>query len=209
MNNTLTKQFHRHGNNSREPFLHTTPRGGRGGNFQRGANRRHNRKSRGPKRIQQEIELSSRYRPPGAVSVSPSVVQGVPVVPLPQQKLLTGSYSTIPWEKPVTGRNNSTNRGHEARSFPTRRHLLRNDNPAEQLVQPLFSNGICCLQCVRTQEVGIVETCGAFEEIVGPGIYTGGCWPCTVIVSRLSLRVQQMDIKMESKTKDNGTLRNC
>mmetsp|Transcript_1399 Transcript_1399/g.1652 ORF Transcript_1399/g.1652 Transcript_1399/m.1652 type:complete len:281 (-) Transcript_1399:540-1382(-) len=60
----------------------------------------------------------------------------------------------------------------------------------------------CCIQCVRTQEIGIVETLGEFNRILGPGC---AClvWPLQTIVGRLSLRLQQLDIMCETKTKDN------
>jgi len=59
-----------------------------------------------------------------------------------------------------------------------------------------------CIQCVRTQEIGIVETLGEFNRILGPGC---AClvWPLQSIVGRLSLRLQQLDIMCETKTKDN------
>jgi hypothetical protein len=124
-----------------------------------------------------EIELSSRqsYRPPGA---------SIPTV--------TGTEV------------------HEARTFvlPLSSHqepvILNQANPAEDLSIGLCSHGFCCIQCVRTQEIGIVQNCGAFEEIVGPGLYCGSS-PCSCIVGRLSLRVQQLDVTVQSKSKDDGT----
>lgn len=55
---------------------------------------------------------------------------------------------------------------------------------------------------MRTQEIGIAENCGAFEAIVAPGFYCG-IWPFTGVVSRLSLRVQQLDFEIETKTKED------
>jgi hypothetical protein len=67
----------------------------------------------------------------------------------------------------------------------------------------LFSHGFCWMQCVRTQELGITENFGEFQEIVGPGLYCMA-WPFNSIAGRLSLRIQQLDIVCETKTSDNG-----
>ena len=50
----------------------------------------------------------------------------------------------------------------------------------------LFSYGCCCIQCVRTTEVGIVENFGRFETLLDPGLH---CipWPLVDISGRLSL----------------------
>lgn len=63
-------------------------------------------------------------------------------------------------------------------------------------------DGCCCLQCVRTNQVGIVEDLGQFNRILAPGLH---CiyWPLQCIVGRLSLRIQQLDVVCETKTKDN------
>jgi hypothetical protein len=67
----------------------------------------------------------------------------------------------------------------------------------------ILSYGCCCCQCVRTQEIGITENCGEFQEILEPGFYCFA-WPWSDISSRLSLRVQQLDVLCETKTKDDG-----
>jgi regulator of protease activity HflC (stomatin/prohibitin superfamily) len=70
----------------------------------------------------------------------------------------------------------------------------------------VYSNGIwggcCCLQCVRTQEIAVVEDLGQFKKLLDPGFH---CltWPLVQIVGRLSLRIQQLDVFCETKTKDN------
>jgi regulator of protease activity HflC (stomatin/prohibitin superfamily) len=79
--------------------------------------------------------------------------------------------------------------------------LDHHENPAKDLAG-FFSYGFCCCQCVRTQEVGMTENFGQFQEIIPPGFY---CllWPMSDIAGRLSLRIQQMDVVCETKTKDN------
>lgn len=59
-----------------------------------------------------------------------------------------------------------------------------------------------CLQCVRTNEVGIVEDLGQFRKLIDPGLHFI-CWPLTAVAGRLTLRIQQLDVICETKTKDN------
>jgi len=63
-------------------------------------------------------------------------------------------------------------------------------------------NGILCLECIREKEVGVVENLGQFSRLVGEG---PSCilWPLQSVVAKLSLRVQQLDVVCETKTKDN------
>lgn len=63
-------------------------------------------------------------------------------------------------------------------------------------------NGCFCLQCVREKEVGVVEDLGQFKRLIGEG---PSCifWPLQAVAGRLSLRVQQLDVLCETKTKDN------
>jgi len=63
-------------------------------------------------------------------------------------------------------------------------------------------SGICCLQCINEKEIGIVEDLGQFKRLVGEG---PSCilYPLQSVAGRLSLRVQQLDVLCETKTKDN------
>lgn len=63
----------------------------------------------------------------------------------------------------------------------------------------------CCV-CVRTQEVGIVEDLGQFKRLIDPGFH---CimWPLQAVSGTLSLRIQQLDVYCETKTKDNVFVR--
>jgi len=63
-------------------------------------------------------------------------------------------------------------------------------------------SGFCCLTCVRTQEVAVVEQCGQFSKLIEPGLHFV-LWPLQGIVGTLSLRIKQLDIRCETKTKDN------
>lgn len=60
----------------------------------------------------------------------------------------------------------------------------------------------CCCVCVRTQTVGVVEDLGQFKRLIDPGFH---CimWPFSQVAGTLSLRIQQIDVNCETKTKDN------
>lgn len=60
----------------------------------------------------------------------------------------------------------------------------------------------CCLVCVNTKEVGVVEDLGQYKRLLDAGLH---CitWPLQSVAGRLSLRVQQLDVTCETKTKDN------
>jgi len=55
---------------------------------------------------------------------------------------------------------------------------------------------------VRTQQIGVVETLGQFTKLIAPGC-TCIFWPIANVVGTLSLRIQQLDVYCETKTKDN------
>jgi regulator of protease activity HflC (stomatin/prohibitin superfamily) len=65
-----------------------------------------------------------------------------------------------------------------------------------------MGDACCCAVCVRTQQVGVVEDLGQFKRLLHPGLH---CikWPLESIVGRMSLRIQQLDVVCETKTKDN------
>lgn len=65
-----------------------------------------------------------------------------------------------------------------------------------------MSGECCCLVCVQTQQVGVIEDLGQFKGLLDPGLH---CivWPLQSVVARLSLRIQQLDVLCETKTKDN------
>lgn len=60
----------------------------------------------------------------------------------------------------------------------------------------------CCFICVRQRTAGVVERCGAFDSIVGAGCH------CLIPIvhnlsATLSLKIKQLDVQCETKTKDN------
>jgi len=60
----------------------------------------------------------------------------------------------------------------------------------------------CCLVCINTKEVGVVEDLGQFKTLLDAGLHFIIC-PLQSVAGRLSLRVQQLDVMCETKTKDN------
>mmetsp|Transcript_33407 Transcript_33407/g.61614 ORF Transcript_33407/g.61614 Transcript_33407/m.61614 type:complete len:280 (-) Transcript_33407:163-1002(-) len=61
---------------------------------------------------------------------------------------------------------------------------------------------IPCFFTISTSEVGIIETFGKYSRLVHPGL---GCVICPAeqLVGRVSFRVQQIDVRVETKTLDN------
>lgn len=59
-----------------------------------------------------------------------------------------------------------------------------------------------CFFTISTSEVGIVEKWGKYSRSVQPGLGFVLC-PMESLVGRLSFRVQQLDVRVETKTLDN------
>jgi regulator of protease activity HflC (stomatin/prohibitin superfamily) len=59
----------------------------------------------------------------------------------------------------------------------------------------------CCFT-VSTAEVGVIERWGKYSRLVQPGLNVAVC-PMEQLVGRLSFRVQQLDVRVETKTLDN------
>ncbi|CAM9406671.1 unnamed protein product [Chrysoparadoxa australica] len=62
--------------------------------------------------------------------------------------------------------------------------------------------GFLCCQCISTAEVGIIERLGEFNTLARPGL-SFIAWPLDSLVATISTRVQQLDVTIETKTKDN------
>jgi regulator of protease activity HflC (stomatin/prohibitin superfamily) len=59
-----------------------------------------------------------------------------------------------------------------------------------------------CFFTVSTAEVGVIEKWGKYSRLVQPGLNVVVC-PMEQMVGRLSFRVQQLDVRVETKTLDN------
>lgn len=60
----------------------------------------------------------------------------------------------------------------------------------------------CCFSVVNTSEVGIIERGGKFSRIADAGCYFL-LFPYEFVSGKVSLRLQQLDVSFETKTKDN------
>jgi len=60
-----------------------------------------------------------------------------------------------------------------------------------------------CYSCVDQSTVGIVTQFGKFQRIAYPGFNCIHCYIGEGIAGTLSLRIQQLDVRCETKTKDN------
>merc|ERR1712113_407179 len=61
---------------------------------------------------------------------------------------------------------------------------------------------IMCIVCAREGTVGIVERLGQFSGLIKPGLNLM-CWPLSNVAAVLSMRMQQLNVPVETKTKDN------
>mmetsp|Transcript_35752 Transcript_35752/g.63783 ORF Transcript_35752/g.63783 Transcript_35752/m.63783 type:complete len:289 (-) Transcript_35752:400-1266(-) len=61
----------------------------------------------------------------------------------------------------------------------------------------------CCYSCVDQSTVGIVTQFGKFNRIAYPGFNCIHCYVGEGIAGHLSLRIQQLDVRCETKTMDN------
>mmetsp|Transcript_114283 Transcript_114283/g.330141 ORF Transcript_114283/g.330141 Transcript_114283/m.330141 type:complete len:281 (-) Transcript_114283:84-926(-) len=59
----------------------------------------------------------------------------------------------------------------------------------------------CCFT-ISTSEVGVIESWGKFSRLAQPGLGFVLC-PMEQLVGRVSFRVQQLDVRVETKTLDN------
>ena len=67
---------------------------------------------------------------------------------------------------------------------------------------PTGGSECMCFICVHTQEVAVVEDLGQFKTMLSPGLHFI-CCPLQQVAGRLSLRIRQLDVICETKTKDN------
>jgi regulator of protease activity HflC (stomatin/prohibitin superfamily) len=66
---------------------------------------------------------------------------------------------------------------------------------------------ITSIYTVEQQTAAIIERFGKFKRVTGPGINAKIPFGIDKIVTRPSLRIQQLDLVMESKTKDDVTVK--
>jgi len=66
-----------------------------------------------------------------------------------------------------------------------------------------MANNCCCFITVSTSEVAVVEDCGKFSRIAEAGLSCLNPCCCELYVGSVSLRLQELNVQMETKTKDN------
>ena len=101
------------------------------------------------------------------------------------------------------------------------------DNTKFSNIDLVEMSGCCCFDTVSTSEVGIVESCGKFSRLAEvidstssfllqnipiykylyPPKIQAGCFciscPFEYVAGRVSLRVQELKVRLETKTLDN------
>jgi regulator of protease activity HflC (stomatin/prohibitin superfamily) len=65
-----------------------------------------------------------------------------------------------------------------------------------------MSCGYCCWATISTSEVGVIESFGKFSRLSEPGCTCLAC-PCEYLSGIISLKVQELNVTFETKTKDN------
>ena len=63
-------------------------------------------------------------------------------------------------------------------------------------------SGCACIECVQQSDAAVVERWGGFSHTLGPGM-NFVLWPVYQVAGTLSLKVQQLEVKCETKTLDN------
>ncbi|KAH7664703.1 Stomatin/HflK/HflC family protein [Dioscorea alata] len=63
--------------------------------------------------------------------------------------------------------------------------------------------GFCCFACVDQASVGVVEKWGRFLKLADPGLHFFNPFAGEWLAGVLSTRVASLDVKIETKTKDN------
>lgn len=61
---------------------------------------------------------------------------------------------------------------------------------------------LCCFVCVRENEIAVVEDLGQFKKLLPPGLGFI-LWPLQSVAGTLTLRIQQLEVFCETKTRDN------
>lgn len=63
--------------------------------------------------------------------------------------------------------------------------------------------GCCCIYCTSESTRGIMQNCGQYEGFTKPGLLCIPMWPFKAVIGTISMRVQMVDVAVETKTHDN------
>lgn len=141
------------------------------------------RRSRPPYHQDDPIVFSSTYEPPDNFDNNPTQYND----PNMDQLLYLSTPKPISIRRTIQSQTPIRTSIYNSNEFHGQRMKDKSLNPAfDYGSNSLFSYGCCCLQCVRTTEVGIAENFGRFEALLDPGLH---ClpWPLLDISGRLSL----------------------
>lgn len=60
----------------------------------------------------------------------------------------------------------------------------------------------CCIICINTSEIGILERLGRYSGVASPGV---SCmlYPIEYLADKVSTRIRQLEVSVETKTQDN------
>ncbi|KAL9186903.1 hypothetical protein ACHAXT_010623 [Thalassiosira profunda] len=64
----------------------------------------------------------------------------------------------------------------------------------------------CCFACIRSSEYGVLERFGKFERILEPGMHVIK-WPMERQAGIISMRIRQLDLDIQTKSKDHVFVR--
>eukprot|EP00727_Mastigamoeba_balamuthi_P009924 m51a1_g5554 putative spfh band 7 phb domain-containing membrane-associated protein family isoform 1 (295) ;mRNA; r:550295-551618 len=64
-----------------------------------------------------------------------------------------------------------------------------------------------CFVCVGESELAVVENCGKFSKIIKPGCHLIPCCIGQSVAGQITLRVRQLNVNCETKTRDNVFVR--
>ena len=64
-----------------------------------------------------------------------------------------------------------------------------------------------CFSCIDSGNVGIIQRWGAFHRVATPGFNCVCCCLGDMIAAQLNLRQQQLNVELETKTKDDVSVK--
>jgi len=62
---------------------------------------------------------------------------------------------------------------------------------------------LCCFNCTNESTRGIIQNLGQYSGYTKPGFNCIPMWPLRSVIGTVSMRVQMVDVSVETKTKDN------
>lgn len=65
------------------------------------------------------------------------------------------------------------------------------------------NSSACCFACVQTGSRGVITACGQYSRTASPGCHFLNPCICELMNGTISLRIQEIGVQAETKTKDN------